>query len=140
MLKRALAAISLILVLSCDQNTPLIQYQPKSSQEQALKDVLLKFQEAVLNRDSDKVMDLIHPSASIMIGSDRKLLSKTEYAAVLPQRLAENSYIALGNPKMTVNGDKAQIKMFMTRAENNFLMIFQMKLENGKWTILSWEY
>ena len=140
MLKFTVLAIILMTILSCERNTPLINYEPKSSQEQALKNVLLHFQEAVTNKDSKKVLSLIHEKASIMIGTDLKLLSKTEYAKILPERLSENSYIALGKPKMTVSGDKAEIKIYMTRGDNNFLMIFNMKLENNQWYILSWEY
>ncbi|RPH48940.1 MAG: hypothetical protein EHM85_15545 [Desulfobacteraceae bacterium] len=138
MFKYTVTAIALMILLSCDQNTPLIKYAPKSSQEQALKNVLLEFQEGVLNKDSKKVENLIHEKASIMI--DRKLLSKEEYAKILPERLAENSYIALGKPRMTISGDKAEIKIYMTRGDNNFLIIFNMKLENNKWYILSWKY
>jgi hypothetical protein len=75
-----------------------------------------------------------------MIGADQKLLSKTEYAKILPERLAENSYIALGKPQMTFSGDKAEIKIYMTRGDDSFLMTFNMKLENNIWYILSWEY
>jgi len=140
MLKLTVLAIILSTMLSCERNTPLVNYEPKSSQEQALKDVLLHFQEAVSNKDSKKVLSLIHEKASVMIGNDLKLLSKMEYAKILPERLAENSYIALGKPQMTVSGDKAEIKIYMTRGDNNFLMIYNMKLENNTWYILSWEY
>ena len=133
-------AIILTTLLSCERNTPLIKYEPKSSQEQALKSVLLHFQEAVTNKDSKKVLSLIHEKASIMLGTDLKLLSKTEYAEILPKRLADNSYIALGKPQIAVSGDKAEIKIYMTRGDNNFLMTFNMKLEDNNWYILSWEY
>jgi hypothetical protein len=139
--KHAVLAIALaILLSSCDRNTPLIEYEPKSIQEQALKSVLLEFQEGVLKKDAKKIENLIHEKASIMIGRDRKVLSKAAYAEILPQRLAENSSIALGKPKMTVFGDKAEIKIFMTRGDDNILMIFNMKLENNRWYILSWDY
>jgi hypothetical protein len=140
MLKLMVSAIILMTLLSCERNTPLINYEPKSSQEQALKSVLLYFQEAVTHKDSKRVLSLIHEKASIMIGSDPKLLSKTEYAVILPERLAENSHIAFGKPQITVSGDKAEIKIYMTRGDNNFLMTFNMKLEDNNWYILSWEY
>lgn len=140
MLKLMVFAIILTTLLSCERNTPLIKYEPKSSQEQALKSVLLHFQEAVTNKDSKKVLNLIHEKASVMIGTDPKLLSKTEYAEILPERLAENSYIALGKPKISVSGEKAEIKIYMTRGDDKFLMTFNMKLEDNNWYILSWEY
>ena len=140
MLKHLVLAIALMALLSCGQNTPLADYEPKSPQEQALKSVLNDFQNAVIIRDSQKVAKLIHAKALIMLGRDRMIFSKDEYVKILPQRLAENNSIALGKPKMTVSGDKAEVKIYMARGDNNFLMIFNMRLENDKWRIQSWKY
>ena len=133
-------AIALTMLLSCDRNTPLGDYAPKSAQEQALKSVLLQFQEAVTNRDATGVENLIHEKASIMIGRDRQVLSKAAYAEALPQRLAQDSRIALGKPRMTLSGDSAEVRIYMTRGNNSFLMVFNMKYENGRWAILGWKY
>jgi hypothetical protein len=140
MLKLALMVTALTMLLSCQQNTPLTDYEPKSNQEQALKSVLLEFQEAVIDKDSKKIENLIHEKASIMIGRDRTMLTKAEYAKILPERLAENSSIFLGTPKMTVSGDKAEIKIYMSRGGGNFLMVFNMTMNNDKWYIASWEF
>ena len=140
MLKHLVLAIALMALLSCGQNTPLADYEPKSPQEQALKSVLNDFQNAVIIRDSKKVANLIHAKASIMLGRDRKIFSKDEYVKILPQRLAENNSIALGKPKMTVSGDKAEVKIYMARGDSNSLVVFNMKLENNKWYIQSWKY
>ena len=140
MLKHAALALVLTVILSCEQNTPLIQYEPKSSQEQALKSVLPAFQDGLLNKVCKKVENLILEKAAIMIGHDRKILSKAAYAGILPQRLADNSQIALGQPRMTVSGEKADIKIYMSRGGGSFLMNFPMTLENNQWYILSWVY
>ena len=140
MIKYLVAAIAITAILSCGQNEPLVDYEPKSPQEQALKDVLLDFQDGVNTLDSMKVGNLIHEKASIMTGRDRKILSRAEYVKILPQRLAENPSIQLGKPKMKVTGDKAEIKIYMTRGDYNSLVVFNMKLEDSKWFIKSWEY
>ena len=140
MIKHLVAAIAITSMLSCGQNEPLADYEPKSPQEQALKDVLLDFQDGVNTLDSMKVGNLIHEKASIMTGRDRKILSRAEYVKILPQRLAENPSIQLGKPKMKVTGDKAEVKIYMTRGDYNSLVVFNMKLENSKWFIKSWEY
>ena len=140
MIKHLVAAIAITAILSCGQNEPLVDYEPKSPQEQALKDVLLDFQDGVNTLDSMKVGNLIHEKASIMTGRDRKILSRAEYVKILPQRLAENPSIQLGKPKMTVTGDKAEAKIYMTRGDYNSLVVFNMKLEDSKWSIKSWEY
>ena len=140
MLKPLVVAIALTAILSCGQNTPLAVYEPKSPQEQALKRVLLDFQDGVNTINSKKIENLIHEKASIMVGGDRKILSKAEYIKILPKRLAENPSVALGKPKMKVSGDKAEVKIYMARGDFNTLIIFNMQLENNKWYIQSWEY
>ena len=101
---------------------------------------MLEFQNGVNTLDSKKVENLIHEKASIMTGRDRKILSKAEYIKILPKRLAENPSIALGKPKMTVSGDKAEVKIYMARGDFNALVVFNMKLENNKWYIQGWKY
>ena len=75
-----------------------------------------------------------------MTGRDRKILSREEYIKVLPERLVENPPIALGQPKMTVSGDKAEVKIYMARGDFNALVVFNMKLENNEWYIQSWKF
>ncbi len=140
MVKYLVFAIALTAILSCGQNEPLADYEPKSPQEQALKSILLDFQNGVNTLDSDKIGNLIHEKASIMTGRDRKIISRAEYIKILPQRLVENPPIALGKPKMTVSGDKAEVKIYMTRGNYNGLIVYNMKLDNNKWYIQSWRY
>ena len=135
-----IAGIVITVIASCGQNEPLTNYEPKSPQEQALKSVLLDFQDGVNTLDSKKVENLIHEKASIMTGRERKIFSKKEYISILPERLAENPPIALGIPKMKVSGDKAEVKIYMTRGNYNSLVVFNMKFENNKWYIQGWKY
>ena len=140
MMKQLVFFIVITAIASCGQNEPLTNYEPKSPQEQALKSVLLDFQDGVNTLDSKKVENLIHEKASIMTGRERKTLSKKEYINILPERLAENPPIALGIPKMKVSGDKAEVKIYMTRGNYNSLVVFNMKFENNKWYIQGWKY
>ena len=87
-----------------------------------------------------EIENLIHENAAMMTGRQRKILSKTEYVKVLPKRLAENPPVALGKPKMTISGDEAEVKIYMTRGDYNGLVVFHLKMENDKWYILSWKY
>ena len=140
MLKHLLFTIAIAAIVSCGQNEPLSDYEPKSPQEHALKSIFLEFQDGVNSKDSKKIENLIHEKASLMIGRERKILSKPEYAKILPKRLAENPPVALGKPKMTVDGDKAEVKIYMTRGDYNGLVVFNMKMENDRWYIISWKY
>jgi len=82
----------------------------------------------------------IHEKASIMVGRERKVLSKAEYRKVLRQRLDENPPIALGKPKINISGHKAEVKIYLTRGNFDGLVVYNMRLENSKWYILSWKY
>ena len=105
-----------------------------------MKNFLLNFQVGVNRKDSKKITDLIHENALIMIGRDRKIISKTKYIKILPERLAENPPIALGKPKMTISDNKAEVKIYMARGNTKVLVTFHMQLENNRWYIKSWEY
>lgn len=140
MLKQLTIALALMTFLSCGQNTPLTDYEPKSPQEQALKSTLLEFQDGANAKNSDKVKNLISENASIMVGRDRKILSKKEYVDILPARFAENVSVSLRKPKMIVAGDKAEVKIHVTRGDTNSLVVFDMRFENDKWYIHGWNY
>ena len=140
MLKHLALGLALAAILSCGQNEPLANYEPRSPQEQALKNILLAFQDGVNARDSDKIGNLIHEKAAIMTGRDRKVLSRAEYIKILPQRLAENPPVSLGKPKMAVSGDKAEVKIYITRGDYKGLIVFNMTFDNNKWYIQSWKY
>ena len=133
-------AIVLAAVISCGRNEPLTSYEPKSPQEQSLKQTLLDFQDGVNTLNSVQVENLIHEKAAVMTGRDRKILSKAEYVKILPERLKENPPIALSAPRMAVSGDKAEVKIYMARGDSNTLVVFNMKFENDKWYIQSWQY
>jgi hypothetical protein len=140
MLKHLALGLTLAAILSCGQNEPLANYEPRSPQEQALKNIMLAFQDGVNTRDSDKIGNLIHEKAAIMTGRDRKIISKAEYIKTLPQRLAENPPVSLGKPKMAVSGDKAEVKIYMTRGDYKGLVVFNLTFDNHEWTIQGWKY
>jgi len=141
-MKGAMISLALVasVLLSCGQNEPLTSYEPKSKQEEALKKVLLEFQDGVNTLDSKKIENLIHENASLMTGRDRKMYSRVEYVKILPKRLTDNPPIAFGKPKMSVSGDTAEVKIYMTRGNYNGLVTYSMKQENNKWYIQSWKY
>jgi len=130
----------ILALLSCGRNDPLSTYEPKSHQEAALKSILLEFQNGVNTRDAEKIESLIHEKASIMVGRERKILSKAGYRKILPERLADNPPISLGKPKINVSGDEAEVKIYLTRGNFDGLVVYNMKLENSKWYIQSWKY
>ena len=140
MLRHLIFALLTSAILSCGQNEPLADFEPKSPQEQALKNILLEFQDGVNDRNYDKIRHLIHEEALLITGRDRKSASKAEYIKTLPKRLAENPPIALGKPKIKVLDDIAEVKIYMTCGNYNGLVVFNMKQDNNTWYIQSWRY
>jgi hypothetical protein len=140
MIKHLLIAVVIALSLSCGRNEPLSNYEPKSPRERALKGVLLDFQEGVNKRNPDKIGDLLHESALMMVGRERKILPKAAYVKLLPKRLAENPPVSLGKPRIAIDGENAEVKIYMTRGDYNGLVVFKMILDHDKWYIQSWKY
>lgn len=140
MIKQFLIVLIMLVSLSCGRNEPLSTYEPKSPQEAALKSLLLKFENYVNTRNAEMVASLIHEDASIMLGRERKILSKSEYRKILPQRLANNPSIALSQPKIKVSGNKAEVKVYLARGNFGVLLVYNMVQENNQWYIESWKY
>ncbi len=140
MIKQFVFAVIVIVTISCGRDEPIANYEVKSPEEQALKSVLLEFQDSVNNRDSEKIINLIHEDAAIMTGRERKILTRAEYLNILPKRLAENPPIALGKPKMAISEGQAEVKAYITRGEYRGLLVFNMKRVGNKWYIQSWKY
>jgi hypothetical protein len=129
-----------MMILSCGPDEPIANYEPRTPDEKALKDVLLEFQEGVNRRDAVKIINLIHDDASIMTGRERKMLTRAEYFKILPKRLADNPPVALGKPKIAISNDQAEVKAYITRGEYRGLLVFNMKRVGDRWYIHSWKY
>ncbi len=140
MIKQFAFAVIVIMTISCGQDEPIANYEPRTPDETALKNILLDFQDGVNSRDAVKIINLIHDDASIMAGRERKILTRAEYFNILPKRLAENPPIALGKPKMAISGGQAEVKVYITRGEYRGLLVFNMKRVGDKWYIQSWKY
>ena len=139
-LKHIMITMAFALMLSCGQDVPLSEYEPKSIEEKALKKVFNDFQSGVNSRNSQKVSDLLHRDASLMIGRERKIYSREEYIKILPKRLSENPPIAFGLPKMKVTGKQADVKIYLSRGGSKVLITYHMRMDGDRWYIFGWEY
>lgn len=127
-------------IMSCGTDTPLGEYTPSSDQEAAVKNVLLDFQEGVNRRDTGKVADLIHEEATLILGRERQRHSKSDYIKILPRRLADQPPIAFGRPKMDMKGDKADVRVYLTRGDARILVTYHLRRDDHRWTISGWAY
>ena len=140
-MKRHVAwALVLMVCWACGEDLPIARYEPRSSEEQALKTLLMEFQQGVNQKDALMVAGLIHENGSLMVGTDRKIYTKQAYEKILPRRLEENPPLYLSDAKMDVRADRAEVRIYMTRGEGRFPVAFEMRRDEGRWTIMSWEY
>ena len=127
-------------IMSCGTDTPLSEYAPSSDQEAAVKSALLGFQDGVNRRDAKRVASLIHEDATLMLGRERRMFSKSDYIKILPQRLADQPPIALGRPKMNLSGSTADVRIYMTRGDARVLITFHMTRDDNRWAISGWTF
>jgi len=132
--------ILLATLISCGQDPPIAEYDAQSPDERALKSLFLELQEGVNKKNTKMVAELIHDEALLMVGRDRQWFTKQQYTRLLPNRLAENPPIYLGRPKMTVNGDSAEVRLYLTRGSGRFLIVYRLRRDDGQWKIAAWEY
>ena len=136
-----LCLLTIIVLPGCGRkDPPFSTYEPKSPQEQAIKDALLEFQEGVNQKKPERIAGLLHQDAMLMVGRERHVLPRTEYVKILPKRLKENPPIYLGRARMNVAGEEAEVKVYSTRGGSRYLIVFQMRFVKDKWQIKSWKY
>lgn len=126
-----------MLLIGC---ATLKDYKPKSSKEKAIKIVLLKYESTWNNHDEQGFLALWHDNGKIMTGRDHKLVSKKEYVKIIPERMATYPKFNLGAPKMSIMGDKANVKVTILIGGHGFLHTFRLVNENNKWLIMRADY
>jgi ketosteroid isomerase-like protein len=118
----------------------LAGYQPQSSEQAAVKDVLTAWQTTWNNQDVEGNLALYDDEASIMYGSERKLASKQEYVEILPERMKAHPTMKLPEPEIDVQGDKATARFGTDSIPFHNELVFKLTKEAGQWLISSWRY
>ena len=119
----------------------LKEYKPKSSEEGAIKMILVAFETAWNKHDLPGVLAVFHEKGRFMTGKEKKVISKKEYADILPTRIAELPTMTIGTPKINIAGEKAAVNASVDFVKfQNPSFIYYMVKEDNKWFIMSWEY
>ena len=128
-----------IILLGCAAT--LKDYKPKSSEQEAIKMVLVALESAWNKNDLPGVLAVFHEKGRFMTGKEKKVVSKKEYADILPSRIAELPTMTIGTPKINIAGEKAVVNASVDFIKfQNPSFIYHMVKENNKWLIMSWEY
>lgn len=116
-------------------------YKPKSKEEATIKDVLLTFDNAANKGDAQGVSPFLHENFKGPVGKKRTVLAKKEYLESLPKRAAETPEVTIGEPQMTITGDKADVKCPITVGNQwHGTIVYHLVKENNKWLIIGWKY
>jgi hypothetical protein len=118
----------------------LKDYKPKSSEEEAIKMTLVAFESAWNKHDQQGVLALLHENAQLMTERGKSIVSKKEFAVLLPRGMTEFSPTELYEPTISVAGDKASVKLRVDMGQYQNQFTFHMIRENNKWSIMRWEY
>lgn len=132
----ALAFLFSVSLFGC---ATLKDYKPKSKEEAAIKGVLVTFAKAANKGDVQGVSPLLHENCKGPVGRKRTVLAKKEYLEGLPKRAAETPAITVGEPQMTITGNKADVKCPVTVGNQwHGTIVYHLVKENNKWLILGW--
>ncbi len=127
------------LFIGCGK--PLLdEFEPRSPTESAVKETLIVLQDAFKNKNIQGVLDIIHPSAKLIIGKERMVLSKAEYAKILPDRIDDFPDFEMSVPKVKIKGDEISAKVYFIRSNSDFLITYYMICEKQNCKITRWEY
>ena len=115
----------------------LQDYKPKSKEEAAIKEVLVTLGKAATEGDVQGASPLLHENFKGPVGRKRTVLAKKEYLEGLPKRAAETPTITVGEPQMTITGNKADVKCPVTVGNQwHGTIVYHLVKENNKWLIL----
>jgi len=137
----AMALLFLISIMLFGCAATLKDYKPKSSEEEAIKVGLVGLESAWNRHDLQGVLAVFHEKGKFMTGREKKIISKKEYADILPSRMLELPTMTIGTPKINIAGEKAVVNASVDFVKfQNPSFIYHMVKENNKWLIMSWEY
>ena len=128
----------LVFLIGCVAT--LKDYKPKSSVEEEIKIVLVMYENEWNKHNEAGVLALFHDRAKVMYGRERNIASKKEYVNILPERMAAYPTIKLSAPKMSITGDKADVKVTLSMGQYQTPTTFYLVREKSKWLIMSWKY
>lgn len=126
-----------------DSDTPSVS--PTTSMiasEQLVKDVLLKSERAWNEKNSEVFLSLFSEDAQIMVGRKQQIVSKAEYAKILPAAFKEAGIVktkSLSVDILDTKTAKADSVVYITADGRNLIWITKkvsLVNQKGKWLIL----
>lgn len=115
-----------------------------SPDREAIKALVMKYQDAWNKHDPDEYMALFHSEAKIMNGTKGKFVSKIGYYRLLPQRFRDSPSLKIeGDPEIRLERDTAEVTFTASLAPTETKGIpytLYLVRESGQWLIMKQEY
>lgn len=140
-LMTSLVIAALVFFIGCA--TPSLKdYEPRSSDEESIKELLMAFKDGWNQRDVAAVLEACHKDAQIMTGRERTIVSKEKYGGMLPERFERLGSMEFGVPKIRITGNKAEVEVTArySRTEVEPRISLSMVRENSSWLIMRTSY
>jgi uncharacterized protein (TIGR02246 family) len=115
-----------------------------SPDREAIKALVMKYQDAWNKHDPDEYMALFHSEAKIMNGAQRRFVSKMEYYRLLPQRFRDSPTLKIeGDQEIRIERDTAEVTFtasFPPTETKGIPYTLYLVRESGQWLIMKQEY
>lgn len=133
-------ALFLLFLLPGCAITSLKDYKPASQEEASIIAVLMLHNESWNRKDGETFLSLFADEARIMYGRERIVVSKAEYAKIMPERMKVYRRIETFNPKIKIEGDMATVHVDMQLDTFSQPFVFKLRKIGDKWLIVETSY
>lgn len=122
----------------------LREYEPKSSVETSVKEILTNYETAYNKQDLEGIVRSFHRDAEIVAEGGVKPFPRdrfrvAQFRDVFPQAMASNPVMALSEPYIFLTmdgGDKAVLEVLTTLGKEKIPSKFSMIRDGDRWVIM----
>ena len=138
-MKKVSVLLLVFFISACAGNS--VKTENLSPDQKEIMVFLNELQQTWNTKNQDGYLALWHPNSKIMYSRDRVVVSKAEFAQILPERMKLSPVMELKVSDIKVTGNSAIVKA-SGRPDGRTLIHLDMNLEreNGKWYLMSWKY
>jgi hypothetical protein len=140
---KVLFSLSLwVFILGCASGY-IKDYTPKSSEEEAIKTVLIAFETGWNMQEEETILSLLDEDFVVWVwsGSTRRLVfTKATFGFRLWITFVRWRYLSLGMPEIWIKGAEATAHVAMSVDGRGARSTFRLVNRGGTWLILEWEF
>jgi hypothetical protein len=132
----------LVLMVSIGCATSIKEYKPQSPDEEAIRTVLLTWEDSWNKGDVRRLLSVFHDNAEITYGwgSGKGIASKTEYEGIVSERMSAVPRVSMGLPSIQIAEAKAVVKTTLSDGRRSLPTTFHMVREDASWLVFKYDY